>query len=126
MIQCQIVEMKTLFALGLLLLSASAASAQVRYVECSGGTDTVTGGLHRQTLTLDLTNNTGSSRDHSATVSRPFRITLNSPSQLRMRDGDYVMVLDRETLVMQRSYAGSPLKDKTCKVVDGPRVRTQI
>ena len=43
-----------------------------------------------------------------------------------MRDGDYVMVLNRETLVMQRSYAGSPLKDKTCKVVDGPRVRTQI
>ena len=118
--------MKKLFALELLLLSANAASAQVRYIECSGGTDSVTGGLHPQTLTLDLTNNTGSSRDHSATVSRSFRITLNSPSQLHMRDGDYVMILDRETLAMQRSYAGSPLKDKACKVVDGPRVRTQI
>ena len=27
---------------------------------------------------------------------------------------------------IQSSRAGSPLKDKACKVVDGPRVRTQI
>jgi len=114
------------------LMPRSVSAAEIKFVECWGGTDTVTGGLHYQTWAFDLTNNTASSRDHSANASKPYRITLNSPDQIKLQDlwtgspGDFRATLDRETLVMNRSYAGQPLSDKTCKVVSTPRVQPAI